>query len=65
MFSSFVLRTWYFRAAGYSPEEVETLSNVPLDKPAVALAVAPLGDWVGVALPDGRVLGLDLQEASG
>jgi hypothetical protein len=42
----------------------KTLSNVALDKPAVALAVAPLGDWVAVALPDGRVLGLDLQEAT-
>jgi hypothetical protein len=42
----------------------KTLSNVTLDKPAVALAVAPLGDWVGVALPDGHVMGLDLQEVS-
>jgi WD40 repeat protein len=42
----------------------KTMSSVTLDKPAVALAVAPLGEWAGVALPDGRVLGLDLQETS-
>jgi hypothetical protein len=42
----------------------KTVSSVKLDQPAVAVAVAPLGDWAGVALPDGRVLGLELQEAS-
>jgi hypothetical protein len=38
-----------------------SLSDLLLDKPAVALALAPLGESAAVALPDGRILGLSLR----
>jgi hypothetical protein len=41
--------------------EARTLDAVTLDGPAVALALAALGEWGAVALADGRVLGLSLR----
>jgi hypothetical protein len=35
------------------------------NQPAVALGLAPLGDWATLALSDGLVLGLDLSRATG
>jgi hypothetical protein len=40
------------------------LSEHPLDKPPVALALGPFGDYALAALLDGRVLGLDLSHAA-
>jgi hypothetical protein len=40
---------------------LETLCTQPLDKPAVAIGLSALGDRAVVALPDGRVLGLEVK----
>jgi hypothetical protein len=37
-----------------------TLSDFVLDKPAVAVALAPLGESAAVALPDGRIIGFSI-----
>jgi len=36
------------------------LCSHPLDQPPVAVALAPLGDRAAAALPDGRIIGLEL-----
>ena len=42
--------------------EGRTLAMHPLDQPATALALGALGEQAYAALPDGRVIALDLRE---